>query len=336
MSLLTYSRLQTITSTQKPYRGTTDRYPLASRRHIHKNFYVDDLNGERVFRITYGNTHKEFAVTKEEYMANQNTFHEVHWRAIDHPLRYVRYELHARELGIVRPDNTFEFTAKHYGQGERQLLSNGIGALSVSTRHGGLVIKNYVSPFIMHPIFKNMRLNMDTMQVHDSCNYKMYGKRVNRGEGKKFLSQFEDFFKITEVMLKNMEWKSFLEGSSEVMKELMGEDKFEHTYYLEDYAKRDMAKLALERIHTAPFDACVLYCVAYDINRLYYSMHSSNRYVNDLENLFINMKRRVSKELYKANPSVMSVVEYETGKPYPASEWGVDIFVNGVEVEQLT
>jgi hypothetical protein len=47
------------------------------------------------------------------------------------------------------------------------------------------------------------------------------------------------------------------------------------------------------------------------------------------------MKRKINKELYKRNPSVMKLTEYEPNKAYPPSEWGVDVFVNGVEVEQL-
>jgi hypothetical protein len=47
------------------------------------------------------------------------------------------------------------------------------------------------------------------------------------------------------------------------------------------------------------------------------------------------MKRKINKELYKRNPSVMKLTEYVPYEAYPPSEWGVDIFVNGVEVEQL-
>jgi len=335
MSLLTYSRLQTITSTQKPYRGTTDRFPLASRRHIHKNFYVDELNGERVFRITYGNYSKEFAITKEMYETNTSKFYECQWRDVNDPLRYVRYETHPRELGILYPDNTFEFTASWYGQGERQLLSSGIGTLSISTRHGGMVLRTG-RVGMMHPIFKNMRIDMDTMRVHDSSVYRMYGRRVNRAEGKKYLKQYEDFFKVSEVMLKTMDWKTFMQGSADVLKEVMGEVWFNQAHWLEDHVRRDFAKKAFEKVHTAPFDACVLYCVAYDINRVYWLAHNERYHDSgNTENLHANMRRRVSKELYKANPSVMNIVEYEMGKDYPASEWGLDIFVNNKEVEQL-
>jgi hypothetical protein len=54
----------------------------------------------------------------------------------------------------------------------------------------------------------------------------------------------------------------------------------------------------------------------------------------DLDVVFSNLKRKLNKELYKRNPSVMKLTEYVPNEVYPPSEWGVDVFVNGVEVEQ--
>jgi hypothetical protein len=51
--------------------------------------------------------------------------------------------------------------------------------------------------------------------------------------------------------------------------------------------------------------------------------------------VFSNLKRKLNKELYKSNPSVMKLIDYVPNEVYPPSEWGVDVFVNGKEVEQL-
>ena len=63
-----------------------------------------------------------------------------------------------------------------------------------------------------------------------------------------------------------------------------------------------------------------------------YSWATSGEY--DLVALFDTMKRKLNKEIYRNNDSVMKEVEYEMGKRYPASEWGVTITVDGKEVEQ--
>jgi hypothetical protein len=50
--------------------------------------------------------------------------------------------------------------------------------------------------------------------------------------------------------------------------------------------------------------------------------------------MFLNLKRRLNKEIYKANDSVFKKVEYSNGEIYPPSEWGYTIMVDGVEVKQ--
>ena len=54
----------------------------------------------------------------------------------------------------------------------------------------------------------------------------------------------------------------------------------------------------------------------------------------ELESIFINLKRKLNTELYRKNPTVMKQIEYEMGSLYPASQWGIDIYVDGKEVEQ--
>ena len=53
-----------------------------------------------------------------------------------------------------------------------------------------------------------------------------------------------------------------------------------------------------------------------------------------LDVLFSNLKRKLNKELYSKNPTVMKPIEHEAGKYYPPSEWGVEVYVDGKEVEQ--
>jgi hypothetical protein len=193
---------------------------------------------------------------------------------------------------------------------------------------------------LFHPIFKGMRLNCDTMMPHKDSEYQVVGKRVSRKDAKDFLSRYTDFYQINEVMLKAMDWNGYMEATSDVIKSLgIGIDNW--SLCSEDRDK--LIKFADENLNTSPLDAGIAYALTYDVQSIY-SRHRAHVDPNrgsyyarevDLEVVFGNLKRKLNKELYKRNPSVMKLTEYVPNEPYPPSEWGVDITVNGVEVEQL-
>jgi hypothetical protein len=338
MLALSWNRLTDITKNQKPYRGTTNRYPVGSRTQNTKNFYVDEIDGEKVYRITYGTHHIEHFVTKEVYEADTNKYHERTWET-DEAKRYCFYEPVPNQLGVVRSDNTFEFTSKHgYGQGHNSVISSwSQGFFYCSSRHGGMVYRDN-SRGIFHPIFKGMRMQIDTMQPHKDSIYKVVGKRVNRKEGKEFLKRYEDFYKINEVMLKAMDYKAYMETACDVVSSLeIPTDK----WGLYDGERKKLITYAESCVNSAPLDAGVAFALAYDIKDIWSRVRASvgvgNSYYSreiELESIFINLKRKLNNELYRKNPTVMKQIEYEMGSLYPASQWGIDIYVDGKEVEQ--
>jgi hypothetical protein len=338
MLALSWNRLTGITETQKPYRGTTNRYPIGSRTQNTKNFYVDEINGEKVYRITYGIHHIEHFVTKEVYEADTDKHHERTWET-DEAKRYCFYEPVPNQLGVVRSDNTFEFTSAHgYGQGHNSVISSwSQGFFYTSSRHGGMVYRDN-SRGIFHPIFKGMRIQIDTMQPHKDSIYKAVGKRVNRKEGKEFLKRYEDFYKINEVMLKAMDYKSYMETACDVVNSL---EIPTSDWGLHDSQRKKLITYAESCINSAPLDAGVSFALAYDIkdtwSRVRAFTGAGNSYYSreiELESIFINLKRKLNNALYRENPTVMNLIEYEMGSLYPASQWGIDIYVNGKEVEQ--
>ena len=339
MKALSWDRLTEITKTQKPYRGTTNRFPIGDRRHNMKDFVSEERNGEQVYSVRYCYTHKRHEHTKEEWQANQGTIHKR--EDYEGNIVYESYERIPRELGIVRSDNTFEFTSAYYGQGDNMIMSNwSSGWFMRSSRHGGMIYKsNYVSS-IFHPIFKGMRLNCDTMMPHESSVYKVVGKRVSRKDAKDFLSRYTDFYKINEVMLKAMDWKGYMESMADVLKSL---GITTENWSLHSAEQEKLVKFAEENLNTAPLDAGIAYALAYDVQSMYskhraFAEPNGNSYYSrevELDVVFSNLKRKLNKELYKSNPSVMKLTEYVPNEAYPPSEWGVDVFVNGKEVEQL-
>lgn len=336
MRALTWERLTNITNTQKPYRGTTNRFPVGDRRHSTKDFISEERNGELVYVIRYGTSWDSVQHTKEEFLADQDN--NINERTYDGKTEYVRYVSSPRELGIVRSDNTFEFVSRYYGQGDNQIMSNwSKGYFMRSSRHGGMVYMERDS--IFHPIFKGMRVDCDTMMPHKDSQYKVVGKRVSRKDAKEFLTRYADFYKINEVMLKTMEWKGFMETGLDVMKSLnINTD----TWSLDDNQRDALIKFADENLNTSPLDAGMAFTLAYDVMNTYARVRAFNGdgasyYTQEVELdlVFANLKRKLNKELYRRNPSVMKLTEYVPHEIYPASEWGVDVFVNGVEVEQL-
>jgi hypothetical protein len=336
MKALDWSRLTEITKTQKPYRGTTNRFPIGDRRHNTKDFVTEERNGEQVYSVRYGHTYKRHEHTKEEWQANQGTIHKR--EDYEGNIVYESYSSIPRELGIVRSDNTFEFTNAYYGQGDNMIMSNWArGWFLRSSRHGGMV---YRTNDVFHPIFKGMRVNCETMMPHENSQYQVVGKRVSRKDAKEFLSRYTDFYKINEVMLKAMDWKGYMETMADVLKPLgITTDNWQ----LHSNEQEELIKFAEENLNTAPLDAGIAYALAYDVQSLFsryraFSDPNGSSYYNrevELDVVFSNLKRKLNKELYKKNPSVMKLTEYEPNKPYPPSEWGVDVFVNGKEVEQL-
>ena len=63
-----------------------------------------------------------------------------------------------------------------------------------------------------------------------------------------------------------------------------------------------------------------------------YSRYSA--YEDTPHTMFLNLKRRLNKEIYKAHEQVFKKVEYVNGEMFPPSEWGYTVMVDGVEVKQ--
>ena len=340
MNGLSYQRLEKIMNSVPHYRGNKDRFPLGARRQNNKYFLVREEGGSRVFDIVYGTRWVKHELTKDEWLARggeegKGNFayqqHDKHGNPIPDGVEYGWYETVPSVMGTVRSDETFEFTKEIYYQGDRGFLSQfSTGWFTTKSRHGGMVYTTaYNNKFI--PIWKGMKVNIGDMTPTQP--YKVVIHHVDRKRAKDMLKDYQHFFKVSEVMLKNMPMETFLTTAQEIVDEAMGVDAHKSWHKQSDYLA-----LAQERVNVAPLDAFVFYALAHDVGRLCYLIRwSSPNHYNDTttESIFYNLKRKLSKELYLQHPEVFNPVEYEGGKPYPACDWGVKIIVDGQEVEQL-
>ena len=342
MNGLNYTRLNSISHSVPPYRGSTNRFPIGNRRHNTKYFLVRDEDGQRVFDIVHGQNWKHVTMTKEEYdeyaklgMQRLNKYQDA-----DGTWEYYRYEVYPNILGVVRPDNTFEFTGRSYGQGDRGILSSYThGYLCTDSRRGGMIWtgrlhgNGYRGAF---PIYKGLRVGCDSM--HPTKPITVVGRKVDRKVGKDLLATYKDFYATTEVMTKAMDYEIFVKTMVEVLSEHIGKPDTFSTMI--NWAV--CAEKAKTLIDSAPLDAAMLYIYGWDVGSMRWNVRrfvdtSYGRYSaheDTPHDMFINLKRRLNKEIYKANDTVFKKVEYTNGEMYPPSEWGYTVMVDGVEVEQ--
>ena len=104
---LNYNRLTDIVKNNKPYRKTTDRFPLSYRQHGYKCFFVkQDDEGNTEYHIAYRYKYTEVEITQEEHdKLHTSNIGGVRNRGNGVYTKWVReWDI----IGIVRKDNTFE------------------------------------------------------------------------------------------------------------------------------------------------------------------------------------------------------------------------------------
>jgi hypothetical protein len=354
--MINYESLKHITKTTVPYRGSTNRFPTNRRSESHKYFFSDYLDGEQVFRIIYGKTHRKVEVPLErvnEFTAlGKNIQTNVHDMNLDVMPFY--YESIPHQIGIVRSDNTFEFTARVLGQG----VNNYIHCMLFShafpyrdSRRGGHVLRSYqTDKDTMHPIFEGLRLDCnDPKKLHESSMYELYGYKVNRKESRTLMAKYAEMFKVSEVMAKNMSYPDMVSIAAEVLMDAVSMDvatpstSYQYFYHTNEHyaAMRDHAEKLRE---TAPLDALLLHAMRIGVtefnpNRLrdtIKTMRDRPQYLRAVDPMAVitNVKRRLSNTVYRENPDVLNKIQLKAGEVYAASDWGHTVVLNGEEVKQ--
>jgi hypothetical protein len=339
MQAINYKRLNSIANSVTPYRGSLNRFPIGNRKHNTKYFLVGEEDGQRVFNIVHGQRWKSVDITKEEHDAlkkeGSNRVRE--YQNGTEGMAYYKYEVYPNILGVVRPDNTFEFTGESYGQGDRGILSSyGHGWLRTVSRMGGTIWwgrLNGNGDRGAYPIYKGLRVNCETSIPAKPIT--VVGKKVDRKIGKTLLANYVGFYAVAEVMTKAMDYDVFVKTMAEVMNEHM-------TKGYNDTHWQEFANKAETLMDTAPLDAAMLYMYAWDVGGMRWNLRryvDSNltrysAYEDTPHTMFLNLKRKLNKEIYKKNASVFKNVEYTNCEMYPPSEWGYTVMVDGVEVKQ--
>jgi hypothetical protein len=339
---LKYERLKRITETQKPYRGTIDKYPFSDRNHNYKYFYPKEVNGEIEYHVGYYHKWGTESMTTEEFNAKKDSMDKGElkkWRAesiwdkdssqIKSTGFFVKDVKNSKIDLIVRSDNTVEIVTDNFHQGMRMIFSayhyaNGVFQSSVG--HGGIVYgrrDNGVD--IRIPIFKHIRFNMDTMQVHPSAHYIATYRTVDRKLSKEAMNIYQDKLNGAYAFITCMDRESFNQDKQDVVEELMPDNKT--TYYWGKEQRDNAIELAEKLFFEKPVEAIYTYMKAFNVG--YYL--SSMAHPSDWIRVF---KKKFAKYIHVKHDTFSK--EYLTHlENFKSSQWDIDITVNGKMVERL-
>jgi len=333
-----YEALLEQTRKELPYRGTHNRFPVGSRKQSNKYFLTEErLNGESIARVVYGERRQYTAISEElhDHLRGKINVNVITRGSPQEPT-YYRIDTVPNELGIVREDNTFEFTAHHLNQVENNILTKwSYGHFNTSVRHGGVVHSGLK---VFHPIWHGARFSMD----NDGKSYKPYqvfGLAVKRKEAKDHFKSYEKFFTVAKTMSFAMEWEVFRRTAIEVVDEHITGFDWNNLHGWFDPKRQDEFLATAKGLQdTSPLDAYILYLCGYKyniLNRIHTNKNHWGR-ENDytMPALYLLFHRRMTQDIYRATPELFKEVEYEGGKGFPANNWGIKVIVDGQQVKQ--
>jgi hypothetical protein len=338
---LYYENLKRITETQKPYRGTTDKYPFSDRNHNYKYFYPKEVNGEIEYHVGYYHKWESETTTTEEFNAKKDSMdkkelkkwrEEVKWDSNASAVKptgfYVKDIKNPKVDLIVRSDNTVEVVTDNFHQGMRMIFSawnyaNGVFQSSVG--HGGIVYARRDNGVdIRIPIFKHIRFNMDTMKIHESSEYIASYKTVDRKQSKEAMSNYQDKLNGAYAFITCMDRESFNQDKEEVVNELLPENS---QYYWNKKMREEASALADKILIDKPVEGIYLFMRAFNIG--YYM--SSLAHPSDWIRVF---KKKFAKYIHVKHDTFDTDFLTHLDN-FKSSPWDINITVNGKMVERL-
>ena len=202
--------------------------------------------------------------------------------------------------------------------------SNGVFQSSVN--HGGIVYgrrDNGVD--IRIPIFKGMRFNMDTMQVHPSAHYIAKYRTVDRKLSKEAMSIYQDKLNGAFAFITCMDKESFREDMDTVTAELIPDNVT--SYYWGSQSQNEAEKLADSIFFEKPVEAIYLYMKSFHVGYYMSSLAHPSDWIK-------GFKKKFAKYIHAKHETFSK--EYLTHlENFKSSQWNIDVTVNGKMVERL-
>lgn len=342
---LSYERLEHITKTIKPYRGTENEFPLTKRAHSYKRFIKEtDAKGDAYFRIIYGYRYVDRYIDKAEYDEAQtkNLYVRVETQA-DNSVKYIVWDRHWDEIGIVRKDNTFELTATNLHQGTRYFISAMFNKYQCevlsSVRHGGAIYREWTgtwnNPTVTKviPLFKGQRINLDTN--NSVLDYEVLLSKVNRTRTKQIMAEYIEPLQFNEVMFKTMTTDAFIASLQETYAEAITEGE----RWRSNNAMARMLSYARDNVKVDMFKTICATMMSSHYRLWSYGSekNGTNAYGFDRNttphDYYLSARKKIDRQI-KIGASALDSVVYKANEPYPSNTWDVSVIHNGNIVKQ--
>lgn len=315
---ISYDRLTQRVASDKPYKDSGNAYPLGDRRYSDRHFRHEK---DGTFTIWYSD---------REIVDNK------YGKFNDKSDRYINYtdSVNRRMVGIVRPDNSFEFVVET-AMGENMLLSR---ALSANVHHdkskGGTV---YEKGRLNHPVFRGLRINCDTGEA--MTPYSVFLPKVKRKAANEVMQKYEDFIAIFSAMISSMDdrgiWEVFM-------------DMYTHEAESDEGLWRGLDMAVVKRLidEKKYVDAgCLFHMLSRGSHmrwRVEWQMRedaqsatnntlSSNWRINAQRDISVNFRKMILKQ----HPEVFVFTELEKNAHLPSSQWSLLIQSDGNPVFRL-
>jgi hypothetical protein len=339
---LRYEWLKKITENVKPYRGTTDKYPFSDRKHNYKYFVPVEVNGEVEYHVGYYHKWYTDDMTGDEFNARKESmdkkelkqwYEKSEWdsnaRTYQKTGTYERNFKNPKVDLIVRADNTVEIVTDSFHQGMRMIFSAysySKGVFQSSVNHGGIIYTwTELGVTKTIPIFKGMRFNMDTKEIHPSAQYIAKYRTVDRKLSKEAMSIYQDKLNGAFAFITCMDKESFREDIDSVTKELIPDNVT--SYYWGSESQNKAEKLADSIFFEKPVEAIYLYMKSFHVGYYLSSLAHPSDWIK-------GFKKKFAKYIHAKHDTFSK--EYLTHlENFKSSQWNIDVTVNGKMVERL-
>lgn len=338
-----YERLEHIAKTNKPYRGTTNEFPLTKRSQSYKRFLKEtDAKGDAYYRIIYGNKYLDKYITKQEHdaMVAKGLYTRVETQA-DKSVKYIVWEKHWNEIGTVRKDNTLELTADSMHQGTRHFIgtmfNNYMGEVISSVRHGGVIYKEITgtwnNPTVTKviPLFKGQRINLETNS--SVVDYEVHLSKVNRTRTKQIMAEYAEALQFNEVMFKTMSEESFKTALQETYAEAITEGE----RWRSSNAVARMLAYARDNVKVDMFKSICATMMSTSYRLWSYGSDGVNNYYGAMDNTphayYTQALKKIDRQI-KIGSNALDSVVYKSNEPYPSNTWDITVLHNGNPVRQ--
>lgn len=269
-------RLETVVN--KPYAGSGGKeFPLGHRRYGRRRYYVE----------------------------NKGT---------------VTIKLNEQVLGYVHTDDSFTFTSKPYF-GDQALLNRLFPSFCLfsSSRRGGVVLTNRPltkysqlgkNGSVVHPVFPGLRVYLNDLRLHESCNYYVNVKRLDTKITKLIRKKYEDEFKAARGF--------FMAASAQNIVADMPIGP--HLKPNPNIDNNDMYTQVVRKVEMS----CRPWNFSHRANRLYELI---DRYRS---RFFEQARKSILDEIYEQEQA-FKIETIEAGKPIPSGNWGYVIHTDKQE-----